>query len=288
MITLISPAKINLFLNVRSKRSDGFHELASLFQTINLHDNIHFALSERDSLTCTDPEIPLNTSNLILKAVNLFRLKTNLKFCVSINLEKKIPMQAGLGGGSSNAATTLFALNKLNFEPLTIKELSILGAELGSDVPFFFSHGTAYCTGRGEIVEDLRDLPQRELLIVKPKEGLSTPLIFQNFNLAETPLKDPLKTLRGFYEDTPDYFNDLEKPAFKVLPTLKTLKNTLKNNGFDTVLMSGSGSSFFCLGHAQLIDNHDFAFMHKAFFLNREKNKWYENKKNLQENTVFM
>jgi 4-diphosphocytidyl-2-C-methyl-D-erythritol kinase len=282
MITLISPAKINLFLNIRHLRSDGYHELASLFQTISLHDTLQFTLSDHSSFTCNNPTVPLDDSNLILKAVNLFKLRTNLKFCISIHLEKKIPMQAGLGGGSSNAATTLYALNELFFNPLTLDELILLGAELGSDIPFFFSQGTAYCTGRGEIVNNQVSLPSTDLTIVKPTEGLSTPLVFKEFNLCDNPLNEPLEALSSFYSHNPHYFNDLEIPAFKVMPSLKTLKINLQNAGFHTVLMSGSGSSFFCLGNAQFIDSHDLTINQKAFFINREKNNWYENKKNLQ------
>src|SRR5262249_13981075 len=108
MLTLLSPAKINLFLRILGKRPDGYHELASLFQAIDLADTIHFSLSDADHLTCTDPAIPVDRSNLIWKSVNLFRRKTGLNFHLKIHLEKKIPHQAGLGGGSSNAATTLW------------------------------------------------------------------------------------------------------------------------------------------------------------------------------------
>lgn len=281
MITLISPAKINLFLQILHPRPDGYHELASLFQTISLHDTIEYSLSTQDSLTCTDPEIPVDASNLIFKAVNLFRLKTNLKFNISIHLEKRIPQKAGLGGGSSNAATTLFALNELFNHPLSIQELKSLGSEIGSDVAFFFSEGTAYCTGRGEIVENLKPLPETNLWIVKPNEGLSTPLIFKNFQMSDAHKKNPQDVLNSFLNGNPDYFNDLEPAAFRALPALKTFKNDLKNRGFKTVLMSGSGSAFFCINCTETIDYNAFTFIREAHFLTREKNKWYENKKML-------
>ncbi len=112
-LTLFSPAKINLFLRIMGKRPDGYHELASLFQAIGLGDTLTFTLTPQDSLTCSDPSLPCNDSNLIIKALHLFRRKTNLHIPVTIHLEKHIPTQAGLGGGSSNAATTLGALNTL-------------------------------------------------------------------------------------------------------------------------------------------------------------------------------
>lgn len=155
MLTLISPAKVNLFLRVLGKRPDGYHELASLFQAIDLADTLHFTLSKHDHLTCTDPAIPLDNTNLIWKTVHLFRRKTNHQFPIHIHLEKNIPIQAGLGGGSSNAATTLWALNELLNTHIPSETLTAWAGEIGSDVPFFLSTGTAYCTGRGEIVKSL-------------------------------------------------------------------------------------------------------------------------------------
>src|ERR1700733_15970617 len=113
MLTLLSPAKLNLFLRIVRRRPDGYHDLASLFQTVSLADTLHFSLSERDQLTCTDPALLTDHTNLVLKAVDLFRKKTGLSFGLKIHLEKHIPYQSGLGGGSSNAATTLWALNQL-------------------------------------------------------------------------------------------------------------------------------------------------------------------------------
>ncbi len=281
MITLVSPAKINLFLQILHQRPDGYHELASLFQAISLHDTIQYSLSTKDSLTCTVPDIPVDSSNLILKAVNLFRLTTNLKFNISIHLEKHIPQKAGPGGGSSNAATTLFALNELFNHPLSIQELENLGSQIGSDVAFFFSEGTAYCTGRGEVVENLKPLPVTKLWIAKPNEGLATPLIFKNFQMTDALKKNPQDVLRNFLNGKPDYYNDLEPAAFRALPALETFKNDLKKCGFKTVLMSGSGSAFFCINCTETIDYNAFTFIREAHFLTREKNKWYQNTKML-------
>ncbi len=287
MLTLISPAKINLFLQILHKRSDGYHELASLFQAISLHDTLTFKLSSSDILTCSDPKVPVDSSNLISKALGLFRIKTGLKFHVSIHLEKKIPMQAGLGGGSSNAATTLFALNELLNVKLSLSDLKTLGSELGSDVPFFFSEGSAYCTGRGEIIENLKGLPKTDLWIVKPPQGLSTPLIFKNLQPSDMSKKDPTNVLNNFLNAKPDYFNDLEIPSFKVLPSLKTLKSDLENLKFDTVLMSGSGSSFFCIGDAKSIETESLTTNYQTSFISRDKNNWYQCEKHLQKNNTF-
>lgn len=274
MITLRSPAKINLFLRILRKREDGYHELASLFQAVDLYDTIHFALSNNDELSCTDPSLPVDGSNLILKAVHLFRKKTALKFSLKARLEKKIPHQAGLGGGSGNAATTLWALNTLLGFPVMTQDLMSWSSEIGSDIPFFLSEGTAYCTGRGECVRSLPPLPPQSLWVIKPPQGTSTPDVYRRLNISQLIDRPPEKTLQQFLEGNPDYYNDLEAPAFKALPELAIVKQRLLDVGFDQVLLSGSGSSFFCLGQAkEKIPNQLIAFPLK--FANRLSHHWY-------------
>jgi len=243
-----SPSKLNLFFRVLRKREDGFHEIASLFQSINLGDTLDVQISAIDSLTCTDPEVPLNSSNLILKALDLFRRKTGLDFSASFHLVKRVPMQAGLGGGSANAATTLWALNELLGHPVSLEKLIDWSKELGSDVTFFLSSGTAYCTGRGEIVQNFPPLPNASLWIAKPFYGLATPLVFKACTPSVFEQRDPLKTTESFYNSAPLYFNDLEIPAMEIKPELALLKKELLSMGFETVVMTGSGTSFFCLG----------------------------------------
>ncbi len=236
-LTLLSPAKVNLFLRVLGKRPDGYHELASLISTIDLADTLTLTLSNEDSLMCTDKRIG---SNLVTKSVDLFRKKTGLKFNVSIHLDKKIPIEAGLGGGSSNAATTLKGLNELLGFPVGSEELQQWSAELGSDVPFFFSSGTAYCTGRGEFVQDLPHYRfDQKIEIVKPDEGLSTPDVYKAFDLEHSSKRDPEELLESFLAGRPIFINDLERPAFQIMPSLKGIKE--KYNA----TMSGSGTAFF-------------------------------------------
>jgi 4-diphosphocytidyl-2-C-methyl-D-erythritol kinase len=264
---LFSPAKINLFLKVVRKRGDGYHELSSLFQTISVGDILTFQRQTNDVLTCSDPNLPLDSSNLVLKALQLFRLKTGLDLHLRIHLDKRIPSQAGLGGGSSNAATTLWACNQLSGGIATIKELMEWGAEVGSDVPFFFSLGTAHCTGRGEHVTVLDSLPPTKLWIVKPEFGLSTPEVYHRFRIqAHNQEREDtiLKTI--------SYFNDLETSAFEIRPELQILKQNLLSSGFTTVLMSGSGSSLFCLGEGKIPPSLK-AF--PAYYLNRSQKNWY-------------
>ena len=276
MLKLLSPAKINLFLKVVSKRDDGYHNLASLFQAIDLCDNLTFQLTDQnqDHLICNDPFIPTDHRNLILKAANLFRQKTKLTFGIQVTLEKRIPHQAGLGGGSSNAATTLWALNKLCGEPATIQDLASWSAEIGSDITFFLSQGTAYCTGRGEIIEPLQPLQPTRVWIIKPKQGLSTPEVFGRLDLKSLPYRDPIDQLNQFLKGNRTYFNDLELPAFSAMPALALLKEQLLEVGFETVLMSGSGSALFCIGDVNppILPNVNY---YQANFLNRAANHWF-------------
>jgi 4-diphosphocytidyl-2-C-methyl-D-erythritol kinase len=276
MLQLFSPAKINLFLRVVSKRADGYHNLSSLFQAVTLGDTLTLAYASQDSFTCSNPHLLLDYTNLVVKARDLFRAKTGSKQAFSIHLHKRIPMQAGLGGGSSNAATVLWGCNQLMGGHLLDAQLSQWGADLGSDVPFFFSQGTAYCTGRGEEVQRVDGLASQQVWIVKPEEGLSTPEIFQQFQLKNPISADELsQDLPRFIQGNLSYFNDLEAAAFKVKPSLVMLKNQLLQHGFHTVLMSGSGSAFFCLGEATLPDQLPLTHF-SVQYCRRSPLEWYQ------------
>jgi 4-diphosphocytidyl-2-C-methyl-D-erythritol kinase len=262
-------------LRIVSKRSDGYHNLSSVFQTISLGDTLTVELSDRDELTCTDPALPVDSSNLILKATELFRRKTELKQGFKIHLIKRIPTQAGLGGGSSNAATTLWACNQLVNTSISLNTLKQWGGEIGSDVPFFFSQGTAYCTGRGESVYHLPALGSRSLFIIKPQGGLSTPEVYRRLNFGQALSEKVIqRDLDTFLSGALPYFNDLEKPAFEIKPELQQLKSVLLKNGFEVVLMSGSGSSFFCIGKGEVPQLNDLSIF-PAQYLNRSLLQWY-------------
>jgi 4-diphosphocytidyl-2-C-methyl-D-erythritol kinase len=250
-LRLVSPAKINLFLRILRKRPDGFHELASLFQAIDLFDILTFEPASTDLFTCSDSNLPLNDKNLVIKALNAFRQKTGKVFPLHIHLDKHIPQEAGLGGGSSNAATTLYALNQLAKTGLSNSALIEIGKDLGSDVPFFLSSGSAYCTGRGELMRDV-DLSKMTLTLHKPYSGCATPAVFRALNLATVSSLDPEALLASFQKNSPIYINDLETPAFSVNPELKAFQQALVKSGYDNVLMSGSGSTFFGIGSSTL------------------------------------
>ncbi|XP_031496170.1 4-diphosphocytidyl-2-C-methyl-D-erythritol kinase, chloroplastic [Nymphaea colorata] len=291
-LTLFSPCKINVFLRITSRRDDGYHDLASLFHVISLGDTIKFSLSptkSRDRLSTNVPGIPLDESNLIIKALNLYRKKTGTDNYFWIHLDKKVPSGAGLGGGSSNAATALWAANQFTGGIATEKELQEWSSEIGSDIPFFFSHGAAYCTGRGEVVQDIpspipMDMP---LVLIKPQEACPTGEVYRNLRLDQTSSADPLSLLEkiresGFSQDV--CINDLESPAFVVLPSLKKLKQRILAAGrgqYAAVFMSGSGSTIVGVGDPdppQFIyddDEYQNVFVSEAYFLTRRENEWY-------------
>ncbi len=269
-----SPAKLNLFLRVVRHRCDGYHDISSLFQTIDLGDTITFSLEGKgNSITCSDTEVPVDASNLIAKAAELFRDRTGLTFGMHAHLEKLTPMQAGLGGGSSNAATTLWALNELNGKPATLSELSSWAMDIGSDVAFFLSQGTALCSGRGEVSAVFDVSNNSDVWIVKPHEGLSTSAVYGALDLSSVISQEDFRGLIS--EGEMSYFNDLERPAFSLMPSLRDLKQRLLDWGFRIVTMSGSGTSFFCIGKnapPPWVDVRCF----KAKFLNRAFDEWYQ------------
>lgn len=282
-----SPSKINLFLRVTARRPDGFHDLASLFHVIDLGDYMSFAKSSsetKDTLICNDPTIPTDESNLVIKALNLFRAKTGITQRFWIELDKRVPHGAGLGGGSGNAATTLFAANKLCGSPATEAELLEWSGEIGSDISVFFSKGAAYCTGRGEIVEDVEpplDLATK-MLLVKPPAGCSTPAVFKALDLDSRSKADPLELMKGLSEtgcSETVCINDLEAPAFTVLPELAELKEKLKAATEDAVVfMSGSGSTIVVIGDDQVpafVAEDETLFKSPTRLITRKEGDWY-------------
>jgi len=275
-LSFFSPSKINLFLRILSKRPDGFHELASLFQTLDFGDTLHLTPHDKpmDLLECSTKGVPTDGSNLVLRALKLMREKTGSRRHFHVILEKNVPAQAGLGGGSGNAATAMWAANSLLEDPAPLHQLVEWSAEIGSDVSFFLSRGTAYCTGRGEILAEGSALPAARLLILKPKIGLSTPAVFRALDL------------KGCSKVDPDRFvNDLEDPAFTVLPELGELKDEFARVAKSKrVMMSGSGTSLFCiLEEGQGLDDvrrvfgkRDNLTLVEAKFLNREEGVWFQ------------
>ncbi len=219
-------------------------------QAISLGDTLTVIKSSEDSFTCSDPSLSCDKSNLVMQAVTLFRQKTNSFFPIKIHLEKKIPKEAGLGGGSSNLATTLWALNQFLKKPYSTKTLKNWAAELSSDAPFFFSSGTGFAKGRGESVKDINPpMDLSSFWIAKPAFELKTPQVYENFNpINFNDIKDPYQMIKKVMQAPCKATNDLESASFFLKPKLKEVKHDLFRIGFKHVLMTGSGTAFYCLG----------------------------------------
>lgn len=247
MMTVTAPAKINLSLRILGKREDGFHEIDTVMAPLDLADEIHFANSRTTTLLCDAPGVPTDESNLVMKAVRLFEREYGKKAKQKINLVKRIPAGAGLGGGSSDAVQTLLALNEIIGTGYSSEKMAALAAELGSDTSFFLHPAVSRCTGRGEQVEPLEALAAwtSPIVVLKPSFGIATPDAYRRW--ADS------RPVEGFSyaEQNADgviLVNDLERPAFEKYPFLGMMKQwLLRQDGVKGALMSGSGSSMFAL-----------------------------------------
>ena len=244
-ITLAAPAKINLSLRILGKRPDGFHELETLMVPIKLADQIEISAvpGHGISLVCNDPDLPLGSDNLCVKAVEAFREETGISHGVAISLMKRIPHGAGLGGGSSDAANVLKGMNEIFDRPLVAEELQQLAASLGSDVPFFLHDGAAWCRGRGEILEDAAALPARTLLLIKPPFPVPTAWAYKRYaemKTSEAGMPPRESQWLGDIEIT----NDLEAPVFGKYLLLPVIKEWLRGQPeVESAFMTGSGST---------------------------------------------
>lgn len=248
---LLSPAKINLYLQVTGKRDDGYHELIMLMSAISLYDKIRIETDKNEySLKCPHPDVPENESNIALRAAILFRERLGSGRPVSIHLEKNIPVGAGLGGGSSNAATVLKGLNVHYDYPFSDDALLEMGAELGSDVPFFIHSKPAWAVGRGEKIVCIENIACYKVIVLFPGVHVSTPAVYKKLNFGltknEKKIKSPLLN-KGLVDPINHLFNDLEEPAIEICSEIKNLKDVLSIHGAEGILMSGSGSSVFGL-----------------------------------------
>jgi 4-diphosphocytidyl-2-C-methyl-D-erythritol kinase len=264
MLEKLSPCKVNLLLNILGRRPDGFHELETVMQPVALHDALSFSRGGSGvTLTCDDPLLPTDGKNLVHRAATAFLEATGISEGVQIHLEKRIPLAAGLGGGSGNAATTLMGLNELFGQPAPSARLHELAAKLGSDIPFFLQNGPALATGRGENITPLAAFPAlrgASLVLVHPGFGISTAWAYQN--LARFPgalngrpgrarelvdllqRSDPAAAGAAFY-------NSLESPALEKYPLLALFQEFFRANGAAATLMSGSGSTTFALAASE-------------------------------------
>lgn len=259
-LTRESPCKVNLILNILGRRADGFHELETLMHPVPYCDEIEFQRAGSGlELTCTDPALPVDSTNLVHRAATRFFERTGIDAAVKLRLEKRIPLAAGLGGGSGNAATTLLGLNELFDHPLTDTQLGELAAAIGSDVPFFLQDKPALATGRGERIESLGSLPALQgtfILLIHPGFGISTAWAYQQLSKFPAALNGrpgrarklaALLETTGLENALPEFYNSLESPALHKYPVLALYQEFLRANGAAVTLMSGSGSTTFAL-----------------------------------------
>ena len=246
-IKVESPSKINIGLNVVEKRKDGFHNLQTVFYPLLLADKLVFQKSDKLKLISDSKKIEELNDNLILEAIKLIENETGLKIKVKISLEKNIPIGAGLGGGSSNAAATLKAINKLCELKFEYKKISDLALKLGSDVPFFLSTVPSYGESRGEKLIPLNLEIQYPILVVNPGINISTRWAFErinpskpNYNLRE------LFSKNFDFKDIREYVtNDFEPIVFKEYPVIEKIKKDLYELGANFALLSGTGSTVY-------------------------------------------
>jgi len=242
---LESPAKVNLRLEILRKREDGYHEIRTIFQKISLHDTLHFSLKRRRGIriTADHPGLPTGKRNLVYQAVRSILERSDFEGGVDVVIEKRIPLGAGLGGGSSNAATTLKAMNQLLKMNLNRKELMEAGAKIGADVPFFLFEGSAIGSGVGERLRKI-ELPTLWYILIYPNFEVSTRWAYQNFILTKTKyhfnLRKLLKTPEGIVRLL---WNDLEGVVSGEYSEIRIMKRMLTSAGAMGAIMTGSGPS---------------------------------------------
>ena len=243
---ILAPAKINLSLRVLGRRSDGFHDIETLIAPISLYDKIDIEKQNRwIDFSCDDPTLSTGDDNLVVRAAKLFLDQAGIKNGLSIKLEKKIPHGAGLGGGSSDAAATLRALNELFRTKLSREDLAGLAVKIGSDIPFFLYESAAVCKGRGEVVEPRTLKEKLPILLFKPAFGVPTAWAYSRWKASKELPGVPYGPQKL---DGQTFVNDLERPAFEKYVFLAQLKNWLvKQKEVAVALMSGSGSTVFAV-----------------------------------------
>ena len=274
-------AKINLYLKVTGKRHNGYHDLITLMQSVSLYDTLTVERTQGEGILLdTGGALPADDSNLICRAAKHYFAYTGKPFGISVKLQKSIPMAAGMGGGSADAAATLRALHQLDGERLTQAELCALAAEIGADVPFCFMGGTRLCRGIGEIMEPVENRLQGHLVVAIGGEGVSTPLAFSaldqrydHFRQAQE-VNVPGALLQAMREGNldeaaPHFKNMFEEVIEPLRPAVARWKEIMKANGAAAAMMSGSGPSvwgmFADLADAQRAKNALLAAGARAF-----------------------
>lgn len=241
-MTIQAPAKVNLALRILARREDGYHEIETLMVPVSLADEIEITVvaGQGIKMTCDAPDIPVGPDNLVWRAAETFQRQTGQTFSTTIALRKKIPHGAGLGGGSSNAAAVIKALNQIRKTGLSEKELEEMAATLGSDVPFFIRCHPAICRRRGEQIAPAPIIPPTNLLLLNPPFPISTAWAYQTWKPGKSPPGQPFGSI--------ELVNDLEIPVFKKYLLLPAIKEwLLAQKEVSAALMTGSGSTLFAI-----------------------------------------
>jgi len=248
---ILSPAKINLFLQITGKRIDGYHDLVTLMCCIGLYDTISLVFGAKETtVSCVHPNVPEDETNLAFGAASLFLKTLNKNEGVKISIEKKIPVSAGLGGGSSNAAAVLLGLNRYYGYPFSRDELMSMGLSIGADVPFFIFRKPAIASGIGEKLEAYKGLKKLKILLVFPGFGVSTAEVYKSLNLGLTKCKKKLRYLllnKQSFDPGYHLCNDLETVVASKHPGIFAAKEALMGQGALGALMTGSGPTVFGL-----------------------------------------
>ena len=274
--TAYAYAKINLSLDILGTLPNGYHEVRMIMQSLQLHDTVTLKITDTTgiTMTCSDTTLPVDERNLAYRAAVLFCDTYGIADGISLHLEKKIPVAAGLAGGSSDAAAVLRGLNEMYGCPATAEELATLGVKLGADVPYCLMLGTALSEGIGEHLTPLPAAPDCHCLLVKPAAGASTKQIYTDYDalVKTTNIKHPITDALLSALSSSDYHtlvsglcNVLEPITMRLVPDIAAIKETLQTLGADGILMSGSGPTVFAL-----FSDPDTAKRAEAHFLQTE------------------
>jgi len=254
VLTLPAFAKVNLSLRVLGQRADGYHDLDTVFQTVSLHDTIKIAATDESKivLSCDDRRLAIDETNLVIRAAESLRIRFGTGKGARIRLEKRIPVQAGLGGGSADAAVTLLALAHLWKLGASKHDLLALGSRLGADVPFFLFGGTAHGTGIGDNIAPWRDTSEKFVLIIKPNANTKTSEAYKALDERSLTTPNPKTILSG--SQPTEHFdigrfasleNDFEAVVFDLEPEIARAKRALVQSGAQAAALAGSGSAVF-------------------------------------------
>lgn len=249
-MTIYAPAKINLTLDITGKLPDGYHSIKTVMQTLELCDSVTVSKANTGiTITCNNPQIPVNEKNIAFKAAELMIETFKIHGGVKIHINKKIPVAAGLAGGSTDCAAVLCAINELFALGLTKERLKDIGKKLGADVPFCIEQGTVLCEGIGEELTPLCPYPKKNILLVKPDFGVSTQWVYKNLDLEKINHPDVSRFILSYQSDYENSFkfmgNVLEQVTAAEYGEINDIKAKMKVMGARLSMMSGSGPTVF-------------------------------------------